>query len=73
MFFLNYLVGQNLNSFIQSKDLSTALVGKFTDGQIVLAREARLEGLTCRLLVLDHLSSYLAIRDDIYQTTDLRP
>ena len=37
-------------------------MGKFTDGQMVSAREARLEGLSCRLVLLDVLSSYISGR-----------
>ena len=33
-------------------------MGEFTDGQMVSAREAKLQGLICRLVVLDHLWSY---------------
>jgi len=38
--------GENVAFLYQ--DLSTALVGEFTDGQMVSAREAKLQGLTCR-------------------------
>ena len=44
-----------MHSICKFKDLSTALVGKFTDGQMDSAMEARLQGLTCRLVVLDEV------------------
>ena len=54
-------IGLKLNSWIKCthtyefKDLSTSLVGKFTDGQMVSGREAKLQGLTCRLVVFHEL------------------